>query len=89
METLVETLDITRLARSQALLMAKELDEQVDAEFRAQELYFQFSGGWQIPLSRMKRRSVARSGGRTPGCVNLIWPRVDGLIWPHLVLGRG
>ncbi len=28
---------------------------------------------------------VARRGGR----VNLIWPQGDGLIWPHLLLGRG
>jgi len=47
--------------------MAKELDEQVDAEFRAQALYFQFSGGWQFPLSKMKRRIVARSGDERRG----------------------
>jgi hypothetical protein len=63
MEKLVETMGITWLSRSQVSGMAKELDEQVDAEFRAQELYFQFSSGWQLPLSKMKRRSVARSGG--------------------------
>jgi len=66
MEKLVETLGITRLSKSQVSGMAKELDEQVDAEFRAQALYFQFSGGWQLPLSKMKRRIVPRSGGRTP-----------------------
>jgi RNA polymerase sigma-70 factor (ECF subfamily) len=27
--------------------------------------------------------------GVPPGNVNLIWPRGDGLIWPHLWVGRG
>ena len=27
--------------------------------------------------------------GSVIGCVNLTWPRDDGLIWPHLVELRG
>ncbi len=32
---------------------------------------------------------IRPSGDDTIGRVNLIWPRVDGLMWPHLVVGRG
>lgn len=51
-ETLVETLGITQLARSQALLRAKELDELVDAESRARALLFSSRVVGSFPCGR-------------------------------------